>query len=910
VIAPRATISRLKSVALTIGFATVALGLLLGLQAPAAEAAKGIASFTTSSSATQAGGHPDLDTRFEVNTLPDGWPDGYTHSVRVELPPGVVGNPNAVPKCPLEVISQAALDTSGPVSHGDLVGQRCPQRSQVGIAKIYLEGTLENSNSAIFNVEPAANEPGALIIAGDGIPVTYITVGARTETDFGLSTMTPEVSGQLQLRVVDLTVWGVPGAHARGGDALGSDVLPPDPPAERKAFLSAPTVCDEPKVTELGITFQKDPGTPEYTATSTEPTPTGCEDVPFEPGVELALTSARAGDASGLRVELSVPQSNDPEQLASSHLRKAVVSLPAGVTVNPAAADGLEGCTDAQFGLGSRADATCPDASKVGSVSLDVPLLPGPLHGSLYLGTPLSTDPQSGRMFRIFQYAKGYGLTVKIPGYVKADPVSGRLTGSFGDLSTLYGAVPQGMLDGLPQVPFTKATLNFKGGPRGLLANPKACGTYRGQAELTPWSGNAAVELQPSLEIDQGCGQEAGFDPALAAGTADPSAGAHSSFHLRVTNSGSGQNIATIEATLPEGLTAKLAGVALCAEAEAAAGDCPAASRVGTTTVGAGSGPSPLYVPQPGKAPTAVYLAGPYKGAPYSLMVRVPAQAGPFDLGTVWVRNALYVDPTTAKVTAKSDPLPQILSGIPVSYRDIRVDVSRPDFVLNPTSCDPMAITSAIGSVAGSSAAPSSRFQARDCARLGFKPKLRLSLKGATNRGAYPKLKAVLTQPEGQANIDRVSVALPHSAFLAQEHIRTICTRVQYAADQCPKGSIYGKARALTPLLDQPLEGPVYLRSSSNPLPDLVVALHGQIDVDLSGRIDSVDGGIRNTFSVVPDAPVTKFVLEMQGGKKGLLVNSRNICKSRSRATVKMSGQNGKAHDFNPVLKAQCPKGK
>jgi hypothetical protein len=358
---------------------------------------------------------------------------------------------------------------------------------------------------------------------------------------------------------------------------------------------------------------------------------------------------------------------------------------------------------------------------------------------------------------------------------------------------------------------------------------------------------------------------------------------------------------------------AKLAAVPLCGEAQAASGDCPAATQVGTATVGVGAGTSPLYVPQPGKAATAVYLAGPYKAAPYSLVVKVPAQAGPFDLGTVTVRNAISVDPVTAQVSVQSDPLPQIFAGIPLAYRDVRVNVDRNDFTLNPTSCDPKAVKGTIASSTGKGANVSSRFQVAGCERLAFKPSLKLKVTGPTKRGSYPKLRAELKAPAGQANIGKVSVALPHSEFLAQEHIKTICTRVQYSANggggkACPKGSVYGWARAFTPLLDKPLEGPVYLRSSSNPLPDLVASLDGQIHIDLAGRIDSVNGGIRNSFEGVPDAPVTKFVLTMQGGKKSLLVNSRNLCATKNKATVKMDGQNGKVHDFRPLVGNSCGK--
>jgi hypothetical protein len=322
--------------------------------------------------------------------------------------------------------------------------------------------------------------------------------------------------------------------------------------------------------------------------------------------------------------------------------------------------------------------------------------------------------------------------------------------------------------------------------------------------------------------------------------------------------------------------------------------------------VGAGAGPAPYY------AHGTVYLTGPYKGAPLSMAIVTPATAGPFDLGTVVVRTALYVDPETAVITAKSDPIPHILEGIPLDVRTAAVKIDRPSFTINPTNCDPLAVKGIAVSTLGQPASLENRFQVGECGALGFKPKLSLRLFGKTKRGGNPRLRAVLRMPSGGANIARTSVALPHSEFLDQAHIRTICTRVQFAADQCPAGSIYGNATATSPLLDYALEGPVYLRSSSNPLPDLVIALRGPasqpLEVDAVGRVDSVHGGIRTSFETVPDAPLTKLVLEMQGGKKGLLENSRNICKGTNHATAKFDAQSGKTHDFKPTLAAQCGK--
>jgi hypothetical protein len=376
----------------------------------------------------------------------------------------------------------------------------------------------------------------------------------------------------------------------------------------------------------------------------------------------------------------------------------------------------------------------------------------------------------------------------------------------------------------------------------------------------------------------------------------------------------------------------KLAGIPFCSdtaiagakarigahggEEELASPSCPAASQIGTTWAGAGVGGALTYVPG------NVYLAGPYNGSPLSIVDITSAKAGPFDLGTVVVREALRINPETAEVSVDAtgaDPIPHIIKGIPVRLRDIRIFVDRSHFVINPTGCK---ATSTASTVLGSGLDFASEaddnpltvtnpFQVADCASLGFKPRLSLKLRGDTKRGGNPSLRAVLRPRRGDSNPARISVALPHSEFLAQGHIRTVCTRVQFKAGagngtQCPAGSVYGHARAWTPLFSKPLEGPIFLRSSEHPLPDLVLAMHGLVDIDAVGRIDSVKGGIRNTFDFVPDAPVTKVVVNLQGGKRSLLENSTDICLGRHGATVKMRGHNGAVHNFTAPLKARC----
>jgi hypothetical protein len=866
---------RIKQVAALAG-----LGAVLALIAASpASAAFSIAGFSASITNSVAGAHPDLttDLTFPMTSSVPSLIDGNVKDIAVELPAGLVGDPTAVPQCLQSAFAQGT----------------CMAAAQVGSVDVDLIAGAEHFpvTVPVFNMQPRnAAETAEIAFSIIGLVNVHMPTSVRTDGDYGLTVSSSGVSRNFGIASVVLTVWGVPADPSH--DALRANMLtgsvgPSQLP--RVPFLTNPGRCDAPmKVTAKANSYQA-PGI-FSDAEASLPQLSGCESQPFDPEFTLHPQSRVAGEPSAYEATLTVPQNKSPDGQAAANLRHATVTLPAGVRLSPSAASGLGACSDADLRMGSTAPATCPDSAKVGEARIDTPVLDGPIEGSVYLRQPLP-----GHLFRIALVADDFGIHMKVPGEVKPDPETGQLTATFADA---------------PQLPFEELTLAFKGGPRAALINPTRCGTYTTRALLTPWSSAQAKESLSSFTIDQNCGTGDRFTPGLQAGTANPVAGAHSPFTLRVTGLDGQQNMSAIAATLPEGVLAELAGIPLCGDALAATGACPQASQIGTATVGAGPGSNPIYVPQPGKAPTGVYLAGPYKEAPYSLVVRVPAQAGPFDLGTVAVRNALYVDPVTTQVTAKSDPLPQILQGIPIDYRDVRVEIDRDDFTLNPTSCDPMSVSSAITSVQGSLATPSSRFQVTDCERLGFAPKLALRFSGPAHRAAHPRLQATLSLPDGGANIRKATVLLPETELLENAHIRTICTRVQFNAGagngaQCPKGSVYGYAKAWTPLLDKPLEGPVYLRANGGEreLPDLVASLGGQIHVNLVGYIDSVHERIRNTFAMVPDAPVSKFVLNMQGGRKSLLSNNTNLCKAKPRATVRFDGHNGKVHDTNPLVK-------
>jgi hypothetical protein len=628
-------------------------------------------------------------------------------------------------------------------------------------------------------------------------------------------------------------------------------------------------------------------------ATVPFPPITGCGKLEFAPSFTAKLTNPEASAPSGIDTELVIPQDETPDGLATSTMKSARVTLPEGVTINSAAGDGLEGCSADQVGYGKREDSHCPAAAKIGSIEVEVPALEDTLHGAVYQRTP-----EPGHLFRFWVVSDEQGVNLKLPAEIEANPVTGQLTTVFNGIDTLGG---------LPQVPFSSLRLQVSGGPRAPLATPASCGTYLTHYSFAPWSGRPAVNGDAPMEVTQGCGK-GGFSPKLEAGSLVPFGGKFSPFVFTLTREDGEANPQTIALHMPQGLLAKLKGVPLCPDAAASTGNCPAGSKIGSIAAASGVGGAPLWIPQPGKAPAAAYLAGPYKGAPYSVVSVVPAQAGPFDLGLVVNRAGIFVDPETALATIKTDPLPQMLEGVPITYRTLHVEVDRSEFVINPTSCAEKQISATVTATDGRAAEPSTGFQATRCARLKYTPTLKLSFTGSTKRTGNPAVKAVLTQEPNQANTKAATVILPGSQFIDNSHINNPCTRVQFAAEACPVKSILGTVSARTPLLAQPLRGKVYFRSNGGDreLPDIVADLRGSLRVTLVGYIDSVNGRVRTRFLHVPDAPVTKFSLKLFGGQKGLIENSENLCRTGRRAEIHLRAQNGRLQDSSPRIAAPC----
>jgi hypothetical protein len=899
---------------------------------------------------TQAGSHPfAMTTSFKVSTEPNGKGGVRISAAIKDLETaqvnGLVGNPTAAPPC-------SAADF---LTNDELEGvpiPECPNSAVVGTVRIEGitgEGIVDSKGlySAVYNLEPPPGVAARLGFWFGGVPVT-IELGLNDSPPYNIVGGPTNVSQILELAGTELTIWGVPADPAhdplRGRCLRIQGTSRSNCPVNiaEKPFLTMPRACAGPLLTEWAADSWQDPGVFLEGSVFTHDglgNPvgmTGCGKLGFEPSIAAQPTSKAASSPTGLDFSLDAENEGlvNPAGISASDIEKVEVALPEGMSANPSIAEGLNVCTEAQLAretAKSEAGEGCPNASKIGTVEVETPVLEEKtLKGSLYIAKPYENPFNSLLAMYVVIQNRELGISVKQPLKVEPDPVTGQLTT---------------VAEELPQQPFSHFRLHFREGARSPLSTPQACGAYNATATLYPWSGGPPVTSTSTFQVitgpNEGPCPKGGlppFKPGLIAGTINNRAGSFSPFNLRLSRSDSEQEITHFSIKLPPGITGKLAGIPYCSDqaieaAKARTGphggqeeldnpSCPAASEIGRTLAGAGVGPSLTY------APGKVYLAGPYHGSNLSMVAITAGKVGPFDIGTVVVREAFKIDPETAEVfidSQGSDPIPHIIRGIPVHLRDIRAYVDRPEFVLNPTDCTP---TSTASTVLGSGLdfvseaddnpiTVTSRFQAADCAALPFKPQLGMKLAGGTHRGSFPKFSAHLSMNGiGESGIQSAEVILPKSEFIANAHFVTICTRVQFKEGAgngagCPAGSIYGHAKASTPILGEPLEGPVFLRANGGErdLPDLVVALHNsQVDFDLVGFVDSVKGRLRNRFEAAPDAPVSSFDIELEGGSKGLFENSVNLCAKKHFATAAFGGQNGKAYAAKPELKVKCPK--
>jgi hypothetical protein len=867
----------------------VALLLVLSpLLIPApAQAGFGVAAVTTAVTNrdgtldVQAGSHPfDYSFAMTMRQGPGGGPEGSLRAVAVDLPPGLVGNPLAVPRCGRQEFEGAT--------------PRCPGNSQIGIIRFTATG-LGQGFAPLYNLAPP---PGVLASFGFGVEgfVGVEQASLRTGGDFGLSeTIAPVAIGDLE--GVSETIWGVPADPGHDAERFcrqpdGTTIEGCESTAPEDPLLTLPTSCGAPLETVVRVesvegaidvrsALLRDPG-------GNPAVLVGCQSVPFGPEVAVRLGSVAADSPTGATVDVHLPQPKGSEGRAEAALEEVVVELPEGVAINPPVAAGLASC--------SAGTAECPGASKLGALEIDTPLVDHPLRGGVYLATPHQNPFASLLVVYLALDDEESGIVLKLPGLLEPDPVTGRLTLR---------------LEELPQLPFEDLKLSFPEGPRAALRTPTVCGAGLASARLTPWTapdGLDAIRTGPfhtsvpaggagACPADE---EQAPNAPTFSAGTLFLPAGEYSPFGLRLAREDGSQRLAAVAATLPPGITARLSGIPPCADAEIASRSCPPDSQVGTVDVGLGAGSAPLRLS--GK----VHLAGPYKGAPLSLAIDVPAVAGPFDLGAVTVRVALYVDRRTAQIHAVSDPLPTILSGIPLDIRSLALNLDRPGFVLNPTSCEPTSITARTTSTVGQSLALANRFQVGNCRGLGFEPKVSTRLLGSPARGAHPRLRAILTTRPGDANLRRVAVTLPRTELLDTRHVRDVCAPGQFAVRRCPAASGIGHVRVWSPLLDRPLEGTVFLKGGNGRLPELAAALHGQVEVEMGARLDSASERLRVTFRSLPDVPIAKLVLDLRGGKGGLLANAGGVCNHRRRLLVELRAQSGRSHVETPKLRREC----
>jgi hypothetical protein len=870
---------------------------------------------------SRAGGHPyAITTTINLNTfnnpnlfgLPA--PEANVHDVITELPPGLLGNPAGIPQCAAEqlVVPGSSLLLKSP---------ECPVASQVGTAHVATEiSSLFTASGVfpVFNMVPPASAPAEFGFLVGGVPIT-LTGNVRNGGDFGVDVISHNIPITLPFDGITLTLWGNPadkshdsqrcdvggfGFPDRGNPicAEGEGVSGPNAyPLTAQAFLTLPTQCTAPGV-GMKTTLKVDPWreigvykeyvlynhvAPAYPSPMSEWGPQqaleGCDSVPFQPGFSAQATSHEAASPTGLNIDLSLPQDGllNPAGIATADLKDTTIELPRGMAVSPSAAHGLAGCSEAQLGLGNGEEAKCPDASKIGSVEIVTPLLEEPMHGAMYLATQGSNPFDS--LFALYLVAEEHGVRIKLPGRVDLDPATGQLTSSFSDA---------------PQLPFSELKIALKSGPRAPLVTPEACGTYTAKAVLTPWSGNAPVTRESSFSITSGPGGSpcpaAPFSPSFVAGELNNRAGSFSPFSLTFSRQDGEQELGGITVKTPPGLIGMLSKVSRCGEAQANAGTCGPDSQIGTTQVGVGDGVEPYWVS--GK----VYLTEAYGGGQFGLSVVVPAIAGPFDLGLVVVRAAIHVDPRTAALTIVANQLPSMLQGIPLQVKTVHVEIDRPEFMLNPTSCAPMSVDATIGSTAGVSAATSSRFQSADCSSLAFEPKLTASTSAHVSRKNGASLNVKLTYPKGgEANIHAVKVKLPKQLASRLTTLQQACPDRVFDANpgSCPAGSIVGSAIAHTPILKAPLQGPAYFVSHGGAkFPELTIVLQSEgVSIVLGGEtfIDPHTDVTSSTFRTIPDAPVSTFELLLPQGSHSALGSQANLCKTKLVMPTQIVGQNG-----------------
>jgi hypothetical protein len=874
---------------------------------------------------TQAGSHMfQLTTTLTLNQDADANPVHLTKDLHFKLPAGLVGNPTPLPQCTLAQFNTLAESFGFPGLNF------CPAQSAVGVALISVNGasTSVSANPAVtfvvpvFNLEPAVGEPARFGFTLLRAPVILDTK-VRTGGDYGVTVDVSNITQTSAFIKNEVTFWGVPSDprhdKQRGWGCLENARRQPTQTqfqcetsqGHPLPLLTLPTSCSgSPLQSSVEGDSWAQPGSFQtYGLTEPMPVMDGCNRLPFTPAISVSPDSQAGSTPSGLTVGVHVPQdlNLNGAGLSEADVKDTTVTLPAGIALNPAAADGLQSCNEAQIALSENVPAGCPDASKVATVEIKSPLLPDPLMGEVYLAAQ-DANP-FGSLVALYLVAEDptSGVLVKVAGEVKLDPITGQLVSTFKNT---------------PQLPFEDLKLHFFGGSRAPLSSPSLCGPYTTTSSIAPWSGNASAEPSSEFQILTGpngsaCANPLPFNPSLTAGTTSIQAGGFSPFTMTMSRPDGSQNLQAIKLKMPPGLLGTLATVKLCKEAEANAGTCGPESLIGYTVVSVGVGGNPYSV-----TGGEVFVTEGYGGAPYGLSIVNPAKAGPYDLGKVIVRAKIEVDPITAALTVTTDTtgpykIPTILDGIPLQIQHVNVSIDRPGFTFNPTNCSPLQIGGSLTSDQGSVQALSVPFQITNCAVLAFKPKLTAKTNGKTSRANGASLSVKLTYPAGpfDANISKVKVDLPKQLPSRLTTLQKACPAKTFEANPaaCPSASIVGHAKATTPVLPVGLEGPAYFVShGGEEFPQLIIVLQGYgTTVHLVGSTFISKAGITSsTFKQVPDVPVGTFELTLPQGKFSALAANGNLCTTKKLAMpTSFVAQNGVVqHTTTPIVPTGCAK--
>ncbi len=802
----------------------------------------------------RAGSHPDrVLINFALETEETGT---SVRDLAIDLPAGFLGDSNALTACPRQAHEE---------------GQECPPESQEGVVSFGSSGELQ----PLYVLEAEPGKPaGFTSVSGLAIP---FELELRPD-DFGATLIAEELEGGVP-NSAHIELWGVPAHHQVDSSAA------PAP------FLTTPSVCGP---LEFGLRVRSREEGAAWLSETAEAGPlTGCQELPFSPRMSMSLSNPLADSPTGLAMTLSVPQDKAGE-LASAQLREVSTEMPPGISVSPAAATGLALCTSAQLGLDSSDPATCPGASQVGTVEIDAAVLPEPIVGAVYLGEPVGTE-----RLRLFVVAVKEGLALKFVSSMQPDS-SGLMRTTLRDL---------------PQVGIDKISLNLSGGSTALLATPLGCGPVTGSARFVPYGDGPAVDSKSTTDIagvlpGLTCPGTLPFAPQLSMATSSHRAGHVTSFST-VLRRRPGEGLpARFSFTMPAGLSTALGAVETCPEGLAASGSCPAASRIGSVRAAVGSGPSSALLNG------AVYRAGPYKRSPFSLVLAFGGRLGPFDLGTITSRSSTRIDADSGRVTITTDNLPSTSEGLSIRFREIAISLDRSGLVRNPTSCGPHSLDAVFESQEGTSASVSAPYSVTGCDRLRFAPHWRAKLlaRGPLRKHDPVGLRLTTKFRRTDASMRSMLLALPPALKLGVGGLAEICSRADARRNLCPPGSKVGTARALSPLLDEPMHGSVYVvQPRGDGEPDTWIVLTGG-GMTLSVKSESINrhGRAMSRMSGLPDMPLSSFTLRLGGPGEGLLSLDASPCRHgvprRLATEIRARGQNGAKREvtLNIPTGARC----